>query len=112
MNIYDELTHALLDPDFVEAQVNVGKGKTYEGQIQTGVEPGIPEHLEHIPGTETPQNPNGSDRIVPAVPEQPVWEDCVFYHAYTSEDLMPTWQESMEAQVLYTALMTDTMLEE
>lgn len=112
MKIYDELTHDLLNPDFVEAQVKEGKGRTYEGQIQTGVVPGIPEHLEHIPGTETPQNPNGSDRIVPAVPARPIYEDCLYYHAYTPEELAPTWQESMEAQVLYTALLTDTLLEE
>lgn len=112
MNIYDESTHVLLEPAAVAVLVAEGKGVTYEGVIQIGVTPAVPERLEHIPGTETPENPKGSDRILPAVPEQPIWEDCVFYHAFTPEELAPTWQESMEAQVLYTALLTDTLLEE
>lgn len=112
MKIYDEITHWELLPEYVAEMVAEGKGKTYKGRIQTGVIPGFPERREHIPGTETPQNPGGSDRIIPAVLPQPIWEDCLFYHAFTPEELAPTWQESMEAQVLYTALMTDTLLEE
>lgn len=111
MIIYDELTYEALSPEAVEKAVEDGLGKTYPGRIFVGELPAQPERLEHIPGTETPENPQGCDRIFPALPARPIYEDCLFYHSYDPEELAPTWQESMEAQVLYTALLTDTLLE-
>lgn len=73
-----------------------------------------------LPGTEQ-LHPGGLRQRVetkPAVPEVPAWdeyEDCQVYHPYTPEELAarnaPTAAERLEAQVLYTAMMTDTMLE-
>ena len=43
------------------------------------------------------------------------YEDILRYTPYTKEELeqknAPTWQDTMEAQVMYTALLTDTILE-
>lgn len=112
MNIYDELTKVLLDENFVNEEIRAGRGMTYSGQIKMGSYPAIPEKRILIPGTVTKENPTGSCRIVPEVPERPIYEDCLYYHAYTPEELAPTWQETMEAQVLYTSMMTDTLLED
>lgn len=53
---------------------------------------------------------------VPAIEAWDEYEDCRVYHPYTAEELAgrnaPTEFERLEAQVLYTALMTDTLIEE
>lgn len=48
----------------------------------------------------------------------PVYEDCQLYHTYTAAELaarvlaqQPTQLDRVEAQVTYTAMMTDTLLE-
>lgn len=100
MKIYDEITHIQLDPAVVDADIKSGKGYTYPGEIQTGE---TPEHWEVLPGTD------GLRRRIPA---QPIYEDCLWYHTYTPEELLPTWQDRMESQLTYTAMMTDTLIEE
>lgn len=100
MNIYDELTKNVLDPDVVEANIKAGKGYAYPGQYQVGE---IPEHWEILDGT---------DGLRKRVPAQPIYEDCLWYHTYTPEELKPTWQDRMESQLTYTAMMTDTLIEE
>lgn len=111
MRIYDEITQATLDPAYVAELVRDGRGRTYPGKIQTGTKPGEPERWEIMPGTAGSLAKNGLRRRIPATPDTPIFEDCLFYHSYTPEELAPTWQESIEAQVLYTALLTDTLLE-
>lgn len=101
MNIYDEVTHEILDPVVVEANVKNGNGYTYSGRIQTEV---IPAHYEPTIGGEP-----GEQYLVP---EQVLYEECLYYHAFTPDERKPTWQETIEAQVLYTAMMTDTLIEE
>ena len=53
---------------------------------------------------------------MPPVPAWDEYEPCQVYHPNTAEELAarnaPTAAERLEAQVLYTAMMTDTMLEE
>ena len=61
-----------------------------------------------------------ADRVVDVTGTAPreAWdeyEDILRYTPYTQEELeqknAPTWQDTMEAQVMYTALLTDTILE-
>ena len=111
MNIYDELTHDKLDPEYVAEQVEAGKGRVYPGEIEIGQTEPVPEHWEYLPGTAGKYTPNGLRKRVPAKPAMPIYEECLIFHTFTPEELAPTWQESMEAQVLYTALMTDTLID-
>lgn len=67
MNIYDEVTHEII------AEADPEKGRTYPGKYQTGVEP---EHLETVEG------------LRHIVPEMPIYEDCLYYHAYTNGELV------------------------
>lgn len=55
---------------------------------------------------------------VPGVAAKDAWDEyetILRYTPYTEEELAqrnaPTWQDAMEAQVMYTALLTDTILE-
>lgn len=68
--------------------------------------------------------PNGGKDVekvidVPGVPAKEAWdeyEDILRWHWYTEEEQAernkPSQLDAIEAQVLYTALMTDTLLEE
>lgn len=90
--------------------------------------------LEHHPKVEAVREkghyetvaeyPNGGKDIewvvdVPGVAATDAWDEYETvqrYVLYTEEELeagkAPTWQDALEAQVMYTALMTGTMLEE
>lgn len=104
MKIYDEATHTeVVQPD-LEA------GFVYEGVIVTGrTEAGT----EVMDGTVTADRPQGLRRLVPA---QDITEPCQWYHRYTDEELAartaPSQLDRIEAQLTYTAMMTDTLLEE
>ena len=69
MTTYDEITHELIETPDLSA------GYTYEGQRQTGTE------LQVLPGTVTAAHPEGLRH------EVPVYEDCLYYHAYTEDEL-------------------------
>lgn len=99
LKIYDEITGKELDTATVDKNVADGLGYVYQGQRKTGT---IPEHFEVMEGT---------TNLRRYVPEQIIYEDCKLYHAFTEEELAPTWQETMEAQISYTALMTNTILD-
>ena len=104
MKIYDEATQQELTAPDLEA------GYLYAGQRVTGV---TEAHTEVLPGTVTDARPNGLRRLVP---EKPITEPCQWYHAYTGEELavrnQPSQLDRVEAQAIYTAMMTDTLLEE
>lgn len=118
MKIYDEITkEELTAPD-------ESKGYLYESQIKTGMTEDTYEVME---GTVTEECPNGLRRLIPG---HAVFEACQFYHTYTDEEIKRMEEQaaaeqtakdreeriaridSIDAQVTYTAMMTDTLMEE
>lgn len=118
MKIYDEITkEELTAPD-------ESKGYLYESQIKTGMTEDTYEVME---GTVTEGCPNGLRRLIPG---HAVFEACQFYHTYTDEEIKRMEEQaaaeqaakdreeriaridSIDAQVTYTAMMTDTLMEE
>lgn len=118
MKIYDEITkEELTAPD-------ESKGYLYESQIKTGMTEDTYEVME---GTVTEDCPNGLRRLIPG---HAVYEACQFYHTYTDEEIKRMEEQaaaeqaakdreerigridSIDAQVTYTAMMTDTLMEE
>lgn len=118
MKIYDEITkEELTAPD-------ESKGYLYESQIKTGMTEDTYEIME---GTVTEDCPNGLRRLIPG---HAVFEACQFYHTYTDEEIKRIEEQaaaeqavkdreakiamidSIDAQVTYTAMMTDTLMEE
>jgi len=99
MLIYDE-NDVLLDADTAASLVADGLGVLLPYAHVTSVEP---EHFEIMLGTD------GLRRLVP---ERQTTEAALRYHAYTAEELRPTALERVEAQALYTAMMTGTVLED
>lgn len=118
MKIYDEITkEELTAPD-------ESKGYLYESQIKTGMTEDAYEVME---GTVTEDCPNGLRRLIPG---HAVLEVCQFYHTYTDEEIKRMEEQaaaeqaakdreerigridSIDAQVTYTAMMTDTLMEE
>ena len=118
MKIYDEITkEELTAPD-------ESKGYLYESQIKTGM---TEETYEVMEGTVTEDCPNGLRRLIPG---HAVYEACQFYHTYTDEEIKRMEEQaaaeqaakdreeriaridSIDAQVTYTAMMTDTLMEE
>ena len=116
MRILDENGALLTNPD-------LGLGHLVEEQLLLEHHPkveAIPEqwHYETVA-----EYPNGGKDIakvvdVPGVEEKEAWDEyetILRYVPYTEEELAamkaPTWQDALEAQVMYTALMTGTMLE-
>jgi hypothetical protein len=118
MKIYDEITkEELTAPD-------ESKGYLYESQIKTGM---TEDAYEVMVGTVTEDCPNGLRRLIPG---HAVFEACQFYHTYTDEEIKRMEEQaaaeqaakdreakiamidSIDAQVTYTAMMTDTLMEE
>lgn len=118
MKIYDEITkEELTAPD-------ESKGYLYESQIKTGMTEDTYEVME---GTVTEDCPNGLRRLIPG---HAVFEACQFYHTYTDEEIKRMEEQaaaeqaakdreeriaridSIDAQVTYTAMMTDTLMED
>ena len=118
MKIYDEITkEELTAPD-------ESKGYLYESQIKTGMTEDTYKVME---GTVTEDCPNGLRRLIPG---HAVFEACQFYHTYTDEEIKRMEEQaaaeqaakdreeriaridSIDAQVTYTAMMTDTLMEE
>lgn len=104
MTIYDELTREEI------ASPDLSAGCLYDGVIVTGR---TEAHTEVMAGTVTEDRPAGLRRMVPA---QDITEPCQWYHKYTQEELAaakePSALDRIESQVIYTAMMTDTLLEE
>ena len=119
MKIYDENWNELAAPDLEAGWLETTRRLIAHHDAQ----PGSPAEYgwKTLPGTEELQ-PGGLRQkvlIKPAVPEEPAWaeyEPCQVYHPYTAEELAdksaPTAFERLEAQVIYTALLTDTLIGE
>lgn len=104
MKIYDETTRQPVESPDLSA------GNVYDGVLVTGY---TQAHAEILPGTVTEKRPAGLRRWAPA---QEITEPCQWYHRYTEAELArmkhPSALDRMEAQLIYTAMMTDTLLEE
>lgn len=96
MKIYDE-SGALLDA----CDLSLGYLTTVRRKVSR-----TPAHLVVMPGT---------DGLRRRVPEKVEYEAVQIYHPYTEEQLaaqrQPTQLDRVEAQAVYTAMMTDTLLE-
>lgn len=118
MKIYDEITREeLTAPD-------ESKGYLYDSQIKTGMTEDAYEVME---GTVTEDCPDGLRRLIPG---HAVYEACQFYHTYSDEEIKRMEEQaaaeqaakereeriaridSIDAQVTYTAMMTDTLMDE
>ena len=119
MKVYDESWNELTTPDLSAGWLEDARRLVAHHEA----EPGSPAEYgwQTLPGTETLCLGGLRQRVevTPAVPAKPAWdeyEDCQVYHPYTPEQLAaqnaPTQLERMEAQLLYTALMTDTLIGE
>lgn len=118
MKIYDEAWNELAAPDLEAGWLE----DTQRLVMHHEALPGSPAEYgwEVLEGTET-LHPGGLQRQVvtkPAVPACVAWDEyepCQVYHPYTEEEIAernkPTFEERIEAQVLYTAMMTDTILD-
>lgn len=104
MTVYDEQTGLPV------ATPDLSAGYVYDGSMVTGH---TEAHSVIMEGTVTDVRPAGLRRWVPA---QEITEPCQWYHRYTEEELarmqQPSELDRMEAQLTYTAMMTDTLLEE
>ena len=119
MNIYDENWNELATPD-----LSLGRLEPARRLVAHHVaEPGAPAEYgwQVLEGTGWLRFGGLRQRVItkPAVPAKAAWdeyEDCQVYKPYTAKELAamdaPTSTERLEAQVLYTAMMTDTLLEE
>ena len=130
MKTYDEHTGAELSaPD-------LAAGYLYPGQrcIAHHKATEAATHLEVMPGTETLNGGKGLRRVVVDEPARPAWdeyEDVQYYHPYTAQELAERAAQAdaeaaaqkaqadatarldkIDAQSFYTAMMTDTLLEE
>lgn len=86
MNVYHEETLELLENPDPEL------GRTYPAQRFVAHHEAVQEqsHLEVMPGTEAMNGGKGLRGKVVDVPAQPAWdeyEDCLYYHPYTEEEL-------------------------
>lgn len=87
MNIYDELTDELIEGD-----PDLSLGYTYPGRRFLAHHEAVEEvsHLEVMPGTEAMNGGKGLRGKVVDVPATAAWdeyEDCLYYHTYTDEEL-------------------------
>lgn len=88
MKIYDETTRKeIQNPD-------LSKGYTYPGRIKVGTQDVI------MPGSVETYPPNGLRRRVD------VYEDCLFYHEYTVEELKAQQAQPEGLDTRVTALET------
>lgn len=107
MNIYDEVTNAKIeDPDLTT-------GYVYSGVVISGY---TEETIDVVDGTVTEYRPDGLQLLTPS---KPILELCLLYHKYTEDELAeqkklqePSQLDRVEAQAVYTAMMTGTLMEE
>lgn len=88
MNIYHETTGELIESPDLE------KGRTYPGQRYIGTERIVLE------GTVALYPPNGLQH------EVPVYEDCLYYHPYTEDELAAMHPPSQEPSDMEKRLAT------
>lgn len=117
MKYIDEQNNEIFDPDLT-------KGYLTEEQILVDYHPAV-EAVEEVGHYEVVREyPNGGKDVewmvdTPGVAAQEAWneyETVQMFHPYTAEELAamnaPSQLDRIEAQVFYTAMMTDTLMEE
>ena len=116
MRILDENNVELQSPD-------LSKGRLVEERLFISHHPAVEAAAEQWHYETIAEYPGGGKDVarvvdVPGTAPRKAWdeyEDILRYTPYTQEELeqknAPTWQDTMEAQVMYTALLTDTILE-
>lgn len=116
MRYFDENNKEIVSPDLTLGYGIQDKLLTAHHEAEAGTEE--VGHYEVIR-----EYPNGGRDVewivdVPGSPAKEAWdeyEDILRWHWYTDEELAemsrPSQLDMIEAQVLYTALMTDTLLE-
>lgn len=87
MNIYDELTDELIEdePDLTTGYIYKGKRISVH---HDAVDPVI--KIDILPGAESCNDGNGLRGPIEVSPGTPAWdeyEDCMYYHKYTSEEV-------------------------
>ena len=120
IEIYNEIMERIENPDLTLGYLESGTRTEHHDAVE-----GVTEvwHYETVA-----EYPNGGKDIqkvidVPGVEEKPAWDEEIpiqIYVPYTQEELdrmeeernKPTQLDRIEAQALYTALMTDTLIEE
>ena len=118
--IYNEQMEHIENPDLTLGYLRPGTRTEHHEAVE-----GVTEvcHYETVA-----EYPNGGKDVhkvvdVPGVEAREAWDEVIpiqIYVPYTQEELnrievernKPTQLDRIEAQVLYTALMTDTMIEE
>lgn len=122
MKIYDETTKE----ELTEESCDLEKGYLYDGQMKTSH---VDTKYEIMEDSISDLWPNGMQKEIPA---HDVYEDCKYYHAYTEEEIAEREEiqkqeeaqraadeereanisriTEIDAQITYTAMMTNTLL--
>lgn len=120
MKIYDETTKE----ELTEESCDLEKGYLYDGQMKTGH---VDVAYEVMEDSVSELWPEGMRKEIPA---RDLYESCKYYHTYTEGELAAKKQAEEEraaaeeretnisriteidAQITYTAMMTNTLLED
>ena len=120
MKIYDEITKK----ELIKESCDLEKGYLYDGQIKTGH---VDTSYEIMEGSVNEFWPDGMKR---EIPEHDIYEDCQYYHTYTEAEIAEKEAADknaaeaaereanisriteIDAQITYTAMMTDTLMNE
>ena len=120
MKIYDEITKK----ELIKESCDLEKGYLYNGQIKTGH---VDTTYEIMEDSINENWPNGMQK---EIPEHDVYEDCQYYHTYTEAEIVEKEAADknaaeaaereanisriteIDAQITYTAMMTDTLMNE
>ncbi len=119
MKIYDEITKE----ELTEESCDLEKGFLYNDRIKTGH---VDTTYEIMGDSISDLWPNGMQR---EIPEHDIYEDCQYYHTYTEAEIAEKEAADknaaeaaereaninriteIDAQITYTAMMTNTLLE-
>lgn len=120
MEIYNENMELIENPDLSLGYIKPGTRTEHHESVE-----GVQEVWHYETVAEYPNGGKDVQRVVdvPGVEAKPAWDEEIpiqIYVPYTQEELVrmeeernrPTQLDRIEAQTLYTALMTDTLIEE
>lgn len=120
MEIYNENMELIENPDLSLGYIKPGTRTEHHESVE-----GVQEVWHYETVAEYPNGGKDVQRVVdvPGVEAKPAWDEEIpiqIYVPYTQKELVrmeeernrPTQLDRIEAQTLYTALMTDTLIEE
>ena len=118
--IYNEAMERIEHPDMTRGYLKPGTRTEHHNAVE-----GVTEVWHYETVTEYPNRGRDVRKVVdvPGVEAKPAWDEEILiqiYVPYTQEELdrmeeernRPTQLDRIEAQALYTALMTDTLIDE